>query len=123
MGKSPGNRPLATEERKLARYMLEHGGAAASKFLGQLERAEVTPWHCQCGCASVNFQIEGFPLPDPGVHALGDFLCGPQDTPSGIFIFESGGILSGIEVYSLSGDAPRKLPAPDELRSCQQSGK
>ena len=35
----------------------------------------------------------------------------------GVFIFESGGILSGVEVYSLAADAPSSLPDPEQLRS------
>jgi hypothetical protein len=34
----------------------------------------------------------------------------------GIFIFENGGILSGLEVYSLAADAPQVLPTPEQLR-------
>jgi len=35
---------------------------------------------------------------------------------SGIFIYERSGILSGLEVYELSGDAPKALPSTDSLR-------
>jgi hypothetical protein len=36
--------------------------------------------------------------------------------PSGIFISSSGGILAGVEVYGLVGDAPKELPEPEALR-------
>lgn len=35
---------------------------------------------------------------------------------SGAFIYSCNGVLSGIEVYGLSGDAPHFLPAPLTLR-------
>ena len=111
------NRPLTPAEYELAYYMLTHGYPDGQDFLGQLEQAEITPWRCECGCASVNFQIKGHPEAEPGVHFLGDFYCGSNDAPSGIFIFESGGLLSGIEVYGMAGDAPKTLPAASELRA------
>jgi hypothetical protein len=96
--------------------MLEHGTAEAKAYLSQLELAEVIPWQCPCGCASINFQIKGHAEAPPGVHILGEFLFGDGDNLSGIFIFSSGGLLSGLEVYGLAGDAPRVLPGPEELR-------
>ncbi len=121
MNSLSANRPLTSAERELARHMLTRGGLEGANFLSQLEHAEVTPWRCPCGCASINFQIKGHPEAEPGVHILGDFACGPKDAPSGVFIFESGGLLSGIEVYGLAGDAPKSLPNPDELHSLQEA--
>jgi hypothetical protein len=96
--------------------MLENGTSEAMQYLSQLELAEVTPWRCSCGCASINFQIKGHPEAPPGVHVLGDFLMGEDENQSGAFIYSSEGLLSGIEVYGLAGDAPRALPRPEELR-------
>ena len=121
MNSLSANRALTSAERDLARHMLTRGGPEGANFLSQLEQAEVTQWRCLCGCASINFQIKGHPEAEPGVHILGDFICGPEDAPSGVFIFESGGLLSGIEVYGLAGDAPKSLPSPDELRSLEDA--
>lgn len=96
--------------------MLEHGGPEAATFLPQLDEAEVTPWKCDCGCASICFQLRGRPEAPPGVHPIADFLFGEGDSLSGIFLFESDGILSGLEVYGLAGDAPKSLPQSEELR-------
>lgn len=113
------NRPLTSDEMHLARWMLEHGNSEALRFLAQLEIAEVTSWKCPCGCASINFQIQGQPEAPPGVHILGDFLLGSGQSTSGAFIFESGGLLSGIEVYGLGGEAPTVLPSCEQLRSIE----
>ena len=110
------NRQLTDRERRLVRWMLEHGDPEARQFLVQLDLAEVTPWRCACGCASINFQIRGKPSPRPGVHPIADFVFGEGGTLSGIFVFEKDGILSGLEVYGLTGDAPKSLPEPDALR-------
>jgi hypothetical protein len=112
-------RPLADTERALARWMLENGTAEAFDYLAQLELAEVTSWRCPCGCASFNFRIQGQPEAPPGVHILAEFLVGSGENLSGIFIFSSQGILSGIEVYGLAGDAPQVLPSPEELQPYQ----
>ena len=113
------NRPLTLAEYELAHSMLTRGGPEGQQFLGQLEEAEVTPWRCPCGCASINFQIKGHPEAEPGVHILGDFYYGPEDFPAGIFIFESGGLLSGIEVTYYTENPPKTLPKPGELRKIQ----
>lgn len=113
---SSTNRPLTTSERSLAKWMLEHGTSEARAFLPQLEDAEVTPWKCPCGCASFNFQVRGMPPAPPGVHILGDFVFGAEGELAGIFICSSNGILSGVEIYGLAGDAPSELPAPAALR-------
>ena len=116
------NRPLTDAERHLARWMLEHGKPEGKSFLPQIEIAEVTSWRCPCGCASINFKIKGHPPAPPGVHHLGQFVFGNEDDPNGIFIFESAGILSGIEVYGMVGEAPTSLPHPDSLRPFPSQG-
>jgi hypothetical protein len=116
METTAGNRALTLEEMSLACWMLEHGTPEALAFLPQLDSAEVTAWRCPCGCASINFQIRGRPPAPPGVHILGDYLVGEGDFLSGAFIFESGGTLSGLEVYGLVTEAPHSLPRIEELR-------
>ena len=111
-----GNRSLTDAERRLVHWMLEHGAPEAAAFLPQLEVAEVTPWRCPCGCASINFRIQGMPEAPPGVHPIADFYFGSDDSLSGIFVYEKDGILSGLEVYGLAGDAPKLLPEPGALR-------
>ena len=113
------NRPLTPAEFELAHFMLTCGGPEGQQFLGQLEQAEITPWRCPCGCASINFQIKGHPEAGPGVHLLGDFYYGLEDLPTGIFIFESGGLLKGIEVTYNTEAPPKTLPKPDELWKIQ----
>ena len=110
------NRALTDHERTLVRWMLQHGSREAPEFLPQLELAEVASWRCPCGCASINFQIRGKPAPSPGVHPIADFVFGEEDKLSGIFVYETNGILSGLEVYGLAGEAPMSLPEPEALR-------
>lgn len=116
-----GNRELTDHERRLLRWMLEHGSTEAAAFLPQLELIEVTPWHCGCGCASLQFRIRGRPEAPAGVHPIADFIFNEGDKLSGIFVYEKEGTLSGLEVYGLAGDAPESLPQPEALRSFEDS--
>lgn len=104
-------RPLTIAERALEQWMLENGTSEAAGYLSQLEVAEATEWKCPCGCAGFNLRIKGQPAAPPGVHILGDYLVGSGDNLSGAFICSSAGILSGVEVYGLAGNAPRVLPS------------
>ena len=115
------NRSLSAAEEQLVRWLLEHGHSEAASYLPQLARASVTPWHCQCGCASLNFAIQGQAAPQGGIHVLADFVFGSATDLSGIFVYQQSGVLSGIEVYGLAGDAPQTLPSIELLRSWQDA--
>src|ERR1019366_6398904 len=96
--------------------MLEHGTMEGRAFLPQLEKARVTPFRCPCGCASISLSIDGLPEPSGGMHVLADFVFGADEELSGIFTFDQGGVLAGVEVYGLTGAAPKTLPSPNSLR-------
>jgi hypothetical protein len=110
------NRQLTAAEEQIIRWMLEHAKPDARAFLHQLEKAHVTPYRCPCGCASINLSIEGFPEPSGGMHVLADFTFGTGEELNGIFVWEQSGVLAGLEVYGLSGDAPKTLPSSASLR-------
>ena len=112
------NRPLTPEEHRLILWMLEHGSPEAKQFVTQLELARVTPWRCGCGCASINLVIDGHPEPSAGTNPIADFIFGSDEDEdlNGIFVFEQDGVLGGVEVYGLPGDAAKSLPTPEILR-------
>ena len=111
-------RPLTTAEHQLIKWMLENGNQEASLLLSQLASLRATSWRCPCGCASFNLVLEGQPSVDSNsMHIVADFIFGPEDRPSGIFLFEKGGMLAGLEVYGLAGEAPAHLPASEALRA------
>jgi hypothetical protein len=112
-----GNRPLSPEEYRLARWLLEHASGDAGSYLAQLQEAEVAPYRCACGCASLSFQIKGFPEAPPGVNVLSQYFFGAIDELCGIFIYQNAGRLSGIEVFGYGVDNPRYLPTPEMLRA------
>lgn len=116
MNEALSTRPLTEHEYALALWMLEHGSPEALHYIEQLAGAEATSWRCVCGCASFNFQITGRSEAPPGVRILGDYVVGEADDCYGIFIYQSEGILSGVEIYSLAADASQTLPQPHQLR-------
>jgi len=109
------NRKLSPCEYVLVRWMLENGEPAGRTFLPQLEKAQITPWRCACGCASIHFSIKGYSVPSGEIHPLGNFAFGTEADLSGIFVYEQSGVLSGLEVYGLGGDASKSLPTPESL--------
>src|SRR5690242_1135059 len=111
------NRPLGASEKHLVRWLLEHGGQEARALLPVLEKAGASDWHCACGCASINFSIKGVAKPSGGIRPIADFVFGSDQDLSGIFVFEQSGVLAGLEVYGMAGDAPKTLPLPESLRS------
>lgn len=104
-------RLLTQEELELTRWLLRHGIPGAESFLQQLEHAKVIA-HCQCGCASIDFSIDGQVPTTAGMCVLSDFQW--RDSRGylfGIFVFERDQLLSGFDVWSIDGAAtPSTLP-------------
>jgi hypothetical protein len=113
----PETRLLTADEHQLIKWMLEHGSQDALSLLPQLALARATSWRCPCGCASLNLVLEGKSSAEARpMQIVADFVFGPEDRLSGIFLFEKGGMLAGLEVYGLPDEAPKYLPACDVLR-------
>jgi hypothetical protein len=111
------NRPLSSQEANLTRWLLEHGSPAAARYLAELPRARVVG-RCGCGCASVDFAVDGEEAPDTtGLEILADYTwADAAGRMAGIFLFARAGRLSGLEVYTLHPDAEiDRLPSPDVL--------
>lgn len=106
-------RALTDEERALIEWMLSDSGH--EEFIDHLARARVVSG-CDCGCASINLEIDGYPLPAAGLRIIADYLFGEGETLQGAFVFEQDGVLRGLEVYGLGTEAPRRLPLPSALR-------
>jgi hypothetical protein len=113
-------RPLTPHERAVTQWVIEHGhGTAGVKagYLDQLERAFVIG-ECECGCASLDFAIDGAPAQGKDREILGDFTT--ADRAYGLSVFASGGQLDGIEVFEMEAQRPcATLPAPSSLTEIQ----
>jgi hypothetical protein len=109
-------RPLSAEEVALVTWLLEHGEPEACAFVDQVARARVVG-RCPCGCASVDFAIDGQRPPGTGLHTLSDYQWrGPDGELFGVFVFARAGLLLGLEVWSIDGRAtPTFLPRTSDL--------
>jgi hypothetical protein len=114
----PEDRPLSEAERGLVKWLLQHGNSEAHELLPQLERARVVS-RCSCGCASVDFSIGGEVLaPRSGMSVVSDYRWdSPEGYLFGVFAYSRGGLLSGIDLWSIDGRSTAStLPNTDQLR-------
>jgi hypothetical protein len=114
----PEDRSLTPEEEALVRWLLEHGNSAAAEYLSQISHARVAS-RCPCGCASIDFAVHGRLPPLPaGTKILADYVW--QDAAGrwfGVIVFARGGVLAGLEVWSVDGSAVAStLPDVGALR-------
>ncbi len=114
----PDDRDLTAQELSLVSWLLQHGGPEAIDFVSQLANARVAS-RCYCGCASVNFAINGVESePGTGITILSDYEWGDADGRIfGAFVFKRSGLLAGLEIWSQDGLAiADTLPNNDQLR-------
>ena len=113
----PEDRPLTTAEAALIRWLLQHGVRRAAEYLPQLDHARVAS-RCYCGCASIDLAINGVVSPPgDGINILADYEWRSAGGELfGVFVFERGGLLAGLEVWSQDGLAPAvALPDIEQL--------
>ena len=113
----PEDRPLSAAEAGIVRWLLEHGTDEGRSLLPQLARARVVA-RCSCGCANLNFSIDGRGArPKAGMSIVSDYRWNADGHAFGIFAFAREGWLSGIDVWSIDGQAiASTLPSPEQLR-------
>jgi hypothetical protein len=107
-------RPITAEERELIEWLLEHRESDSSEFSSQVERLEVIS-KCKCGCPTIYFSVKENP-PSSEI-LLADYYATVDGHPVGVMLFQRGGYLSSLEVYSCDGLAQQfGLPSIDTLR-------
>lgn len=110
------DRPLTADEATVVQWLLEHGDGDNREFLAQLKRARVVRL-CPCGCANIDFSIDGKRPQHFAMHVLSDYewrnnlghLCGA-------FVFEQDGLLAGLDSWSIDGlGIPDAMPPIERL--------
>jgi hypothetical protein len=107
-------RPLTANEHDFIEAMLGAVRSSVSRYIGQLEVAEVVGC-CGCGCPSIRFAVESTDtVPPPIPVILGDAES-PEGVSVGVILWERGGCLSGLEVHPWDGACVIRLPRPETL--------
>jgi hypothetical protein len=111
------NRALTPAEYAVTRWLLEDAGGEAARYLEDLENVRVIS-RCGCGCASIDFAMGGQKsAAEGGMQILTDYQWRDSDgNLGGVFIFARGGMLAGLEVWSIDGMAATdRLPSVEAL--------
>lgn len=118
----PPPRALTDGERALLRWLLAQGGERGRALLPQVEHARATGG-CGCGCATLELAVDGRPLPPRGVEPVTPdfFWTEANGGLCGIFVSASAGTLSGLEVWSMGGEATASvLPSIGQLYPAEE---
>ncbi|VTS06863.1 hypothetical protein [Tuwongella immobilis] len=98
------DRPLTWSEQTLIGWLLVNGHPDAASYLPQLDHARVVS-RCACGCPSIDFSIRGVVPPlQAGMDVLSDYVWQTDNgAHCGVFVFARGGLLAGLDVWSVDG--------------------
>ena len=119
-GLQPENRPVTEKERSLIEWLLRHGNPGSEPFLTQVGSLVVVS-KCSCGCPTVYFAQEGESMAQDAEHILADYLATVNGEDVGLILFQRGGHLSSLEVYSQAGtDKPFGLPELETIYSYEE---
>jgi hypothetical protein len=114
------NRDLTQHERDVVRWLLEHGNPGAEKLIPQVDRLTVIA-KCTCGCPTVDFALDGKPVPGKGHGLISDNLGEVDGMSVGVMLFATGEKIFMLEVYSTAGtDKTFGLPAVKDLFSWEE---
>ena len=109
-------RPLTADEHDLIEAMLGAVRSGVSRYMGQLEEAEVVGG-CGCGCPSIDLMVASAvndAAPSPLLLADAE---SPGGVSVGVILWARGGCLSGLEVHPWDGTDVIRLPRPETLRN------
>ena len=113
------DRPASQQERKIVRWLLEHGDPKYLPLASQIDALRVVS-KCTCGCPTVHFALEGDPSVQ-GTHLICDCGATVDDQEVGVLLFACEGKLSMLEVYSYAdNDKPFGLPKIESLYTYQK---
>jgi hypothetical protein len=114
-------RPLTADEHDLIEAMLGAVRSGVSRYIGQLEAAEVVGG-CGCGCPSIDLVVASAvtdAAPSPVLLADAE---SPEGVPVGVILWARGGCLSGLEVHPWDGTDVIRLPHAETLRDLRTAG-
>ena len=109
------NRELSPAERALVQWVVEHSAAEPQALLAQIPHLHVVG-SCGCGCPTIELALASTPRPQvvgyPVAEAQGH---SPEGVLVGVIVFANAGVLTELEIYSITGEGPYSLPSPESL--------
>ena len=92
----------------------------AAAFSSQVDRLRVVAV-CECGCPSVEFALDDAPPPSSTHgHILAEAVGkSPEGVDVGVILWESAGVVSGLEVYCYNNESGFQVPNPKDLEIWQ----
>jgi len=114
--RDPLNRALTAHERDLVRWLIDHSFVKdAVLLLPQIDRLSVIA-KCNCGCPTVDFALDGEPVPQKGSGFISDWLADVDGMPVYVQLWVNTDRVSSLEVGSLPGsDKPFGLPRIENI--------
>lgn len=115
--REPLTRVLSQQERDLVRWLIEHSFVKdAARFLPQIDRLSIDA-KCNCGCPTVDFALDGEPVPLKGAGVISDWMADVDGMPVYVQLWMSNERVCSLEVGSLPGtDKPFGLPAIESIQ-------
>ena len=107
-------RPLTADEHDLIEAMLGALRSGVSRYIGQLESAEVIGG-CGCGCPSIDLTAESAGTGTSPIPVILADAESPEGVSVGVILWARGGCLSGLEVHPWDGSDVIRLPRPETL--------
>jgi hypothetical protein len=111
------SRPLLENEKILLLWLLQNGPIRAQSYIPQVEWVVVTG-ECNCGCPTIDLQINGTPINDESKHRV--LVDGEGKSPEGIqiglIVFVDGGRLTSLELYNYGDSARFSLPLLSDVK-------
>ena len=111
-------RELNDDEKDLVLLMLENGENRAKEYIQELRNISVAS-KCRCGCASINFALNGIEVSRKGgIDVIADFRYKTKNgNECGAYLFLSDEHLAGLDLWSMDGnEIPKYIPNKSELK-------
>lgn len=111
----PEDRPISDREAAVVDWVLGHGALEGSlDHLRDSVRHLRVVARCTCGCASVDFVLDG---QSAGAHPIAEAVVrDSRGRACGVIVWGLDGRVSGLEIYAGDLDSATELPTVESLR-------
>jgi hypothetical protein len=119
----PEARPLSVQERRLLEELLRQGTPESEAYVGQLPLVTVAS-RCPCGCPTIDLTVAGrsaSPDTPTTILAVGSGVS-PEGVPFEVILHGREGLISELEVDSLTAEGPFTLPRVEDIEFFGQDG-